>query len=53
MVIIGVDAHKRTRTLVAVDEAGRSLGERTLAATSVGHLQAVQWAGQWPGRGSR
>src|SRR5580693_3418985 len=49
MVVIGVDAHKRTHTLVAVDEAGRKLGERTLAATSEGHLQAVQWAGQWPG----
>ncbi len=53
MTVIGVDAHKRTHTLVAVDEAGRKLGERTLAATSEGHLQAAQWAGQWPGRGSR
>ena len=34
---------------MAVDEAGRKLGERTLAATSDGHLQAAQWAGQWPG----
>jgi transposase len=49
MVIIGVDAHKRTHTLVAVDEAGRKLGERTLPATSEGHLQAARWAGQWPG----
>jgi hypothetical protein len=38
MVVIGVDAHKRTHTLVAVDDAGRKLGERTLAATSEGHL---------------
>jgi transposase len=42
MVIVGVDAQKRTHTLVAVDEAGRKLGERTVAATSEGHLQAVQ-----------
>src|SRR3984957_18368699 len=49
MVVIGVDAHKRTHTLVAVDEAGRKLGERTVAATSEGHLQAARWAGQWPG----
>lgn len=48
MVVIGVDAHKRTHTLVAVDELGRKLGERTVAATSEGHLQAVLWAGQWP-----
>ncbi len=26
MVIVGVDAHKRTHTLVAVDEVGRKLG---------------------------
>lgn len=47
-VVVGVDAHKRSHTLVAVDEVGRKLGERTLAATSDGHLQAVQWASQWP-----
>jgi hypothetical protein len=49
MVVIEVDAHKRTHTLVAVDEAGRKLGERTLAATSEGHLQAARWGGQWSG----
>jgi transposase len=49
MVVIGVDAHKRTHTMVAVDELGRTLGERTVAATSDGHLQAVQWAARWPG----
>jgi transposase len=49
MVVIGVDAHKRTHTLVAVDELGRKLGERTVATTSEGHLLAAQWAGQWPG----
>jgi transposase len=46
MVMIGVDAHKRTHTLVAVDEVGRKLGERTVTATSDGHLNAVTWAGQ-------
>ena len=50
MVVIGVDAHKRTHTLVAVDEAGRKLGQRTLAATIEGHLEAVQWVSQWPER---
>ena len=48
--MIGVDAHKRTHTLVAVDEAGRKLGERTLAATTEGHLEAIQWAFRWPER---
>jgi transposase len=48
MAVVGVDAHKRTHTLVAVDELGRKLGEKTVAATSDGHLQAVEWAAQWP-----
>jgi transposase len=48
MVVIGVDAHKRTHTLVALDEVGRRLGERTVATTSEGHLAAVQWAAKWP-----
>ncbi len=47
-VVIGVDAHKRSHTLVAVDEVGRKLGERTVAATSEGHLQALEWASRWP-----
>ena len=41
MIILGVDAHKRTHTLVAIDDAGRKLGERTVAATTDGHLQAL------------
>jgi transposase len=48
MVVVGVDAHKRTHTLVAVDQVGRKLGERTVATSSDGHLQAVRWAAQWP-----
>lgn len=47
MVMIGVDAHKRTHTMVAVDEIGRKLGERAVQATMDGHLNAVQWARQW------
>lgn len=50
MVIIWVDAHKRTHTLVAVDEAGRRLAEKTVAATPDGHLEAVAWAARWPER---
>lgn len=49
-VIIGVDAHKRTHTLVAVDEAGRGLAEKTVAATPDGHLKAIEWAAQWQQR---
>ncbi len=50
MVIVGVDVHKRTHTLVAVDEAGRKLAEKTVMATSDGHLEAVAWASRWPER---
>ena len=48
-VVIGVDAHKRSHTLVAVDAVGRKLGERTVPATGEGHLQALEWASRWPG----
>jgi len=49
-VVIGVDAHKRTHTLVAADELGRELASKTLAATADGHLAAIAWAGRWPRR---
>jgi transposase len=49
-VVIGIDAHKRTHTMVAVDVLGRQLGERTVPATSEGHMRALEWAGQWPSR---
>ena len=41
MIVIGADAHKRTHTWSAVDQVGRKLGERTVKATSDGHLRAV------------
>jgi transposase len=50
MVILGVDAHKRTHTFVVVDEVGRKLAERTLAATHEGHLEALRWAARWEER---
>jgi len=34
MVVLGIDAHKRTHTAVAVDENGKKLGARTVPATS-------------------
>jgi hypothetical protein len=34
MVIIGVDAHKRTHTLVAIDGAGKKLTDKTVAVTA-------------------
>jgi transposase len=50
MVILGVDAHKRSHTLVVVDEVGRKVAERTVPATHDGHLEAVTWADRWADR---
>ncbi len=45
MVILGIDAHKRTHTVVAIDEAGRELGTKTTTATTTeAHLELVRWA---------
>jgi transposase len=50
MVTLGGDCHKRTHTLVAVDENGRELARKTVPAVSAGHLDARRWASQWPER---
>lgn len=44
MTIIGVDAHKKSHTLVAIDDVGRKVGEQTLPATDDGHAKAIKWA---------
>ena len=44
MVVVGADVHKRSHTFVAVDEVGRKLGEKTVTATSPGHIAALMWA---------
>lgn len=44
MVVIGIDAHKRTHTAVAVDHNGVQLGVRTVRANAAGHLELVRWA---------
>lgn len=45
MVTLGIDAHKRTHTVVAVDEVGRQIGcKTTTATTSADHLDLVRWA---------
>ena len=43
MHVVGVDAHKYSHTLVAVDQVGAKRGEKTVAATSTGHLEAMAW----------
>jgi len=49
MIVIGVDSHKRTHTVVAADGTGRKLAEKTVAATSAGHLELVRWAARFSG----
>jgi hypothetical protein len=36
--------------IIVVDEVGRKLPERTLAATQEGHLEALSWAERWVDR---
>jgi hypothetical protein len=41
MVTIGIDAHKRSHTVVAVDEQGRQLAQTTTGTTSDDHLRLL------------
>ena len=50
MVTLGVDAHKTTHTVVAVDDNGRQIGTSTVKATSAGHLVAFRWASRFRDR---
>ncbi len=49
VVTIGVDSHKATHTVVAVDEVGRVLAEKKVRATSEGHLALAQWSTRFEG----
>jgi transposase len=44
VVIIGVDAHKDTHTLVAVDRVGRHLAETVIESSAAGHGAGLDWA---------
>lgn len=46
MVVLGIDAHKRSHTVVAVDERGRQLSTKTLGTTTADHLALLRWAEQ-------
>ena len=50
MVTLGVDCHKKSHTVVAIDEHGGVLRTRTVKATSAGHLEALRFAEQWKER---
>lgn len=49
MVVLGVDAHKRTHTVVIVDEVGREQAQRTGVATDRGHQGLIAWARETAG----
>ncbi|WP_314174993.1 IS110 family transposase [Streptomyces winkii] len=44
MLVIGVDPHNDSHTLVAVDVAGRKRGQLTVPARQEGRLRRVTWA---------
>jgi transposase len=44
MVVLGVDVHKKTHTVVAADDVGRKIGEITVRTTDAGGRQLVRWA---------
>ncbi|SHL07358.1 hypothetical protein SAMN05443637_11798 [Pseudonocardia thermophila] len=47
MVVIGIDPRKRSRTAVAVDEAGRQLGQLTVCSDPQGLLRLWAWASRF------
>ena len=50
MITLGVDAHKATHTIVAVDPNGKQLSTTTVQATPGGHLTVLRWASKFPSR---
>ncbi|NQE72475.1 hypothetical protein NG2371_06964 [Nocardia gamkensis] len=48
MMVIGIDAHKRTHTAVSADELGRKLSTKTVGTTSTDHLALLKWARAQP-----
>jgi transposase len=50
MVVLGTDAHKRSHTIVAADEAGAEMDHVTVPATPQGHRRALQWAAKFTQR---
>ena len=43
MVTFGVDAHKRTHTIVAVNDRGTPVGQTTVGTTSQDHLVLLRY----------
>ncbi|WP_410606080.1 IS110 family transposase, partial [Amycolatopsis sp. lyj-90] len=47
MVVIGIDPHKSSHTAVAVDQAGRKLGHKTVRSDDAGLLGLRAWAARF------
>lgn len=50
MVVLGVDPHKKTHTVVAADPAGRKIAVITVNASPAGHLRLMRWAARFAPR---
>ncbi|AWK76860.1 IS110 family transposase (plasmid) [Rhodococcus oxybenzonivorans] len=46
MIVIGIDAHKRTHTAVSADQNGSQLSTRTIRTTSKDHLALLRWGAE-------
>jgi transposase len=44
MMVIGIDAHKRSHTAVMVDANGRERTTKTVGTTTQDHLRLLKWA---------
>jgi transposase len=44
MMVIGIDAHKRSHTAVVVDDNGRERATKTVGTTTQDHLGLLRWA---------
>jgi transposase len=49
MVTFGVDAHKRSHTIVVVDDRGMPVGQITIGTTSKDHFGLLRWAAGFGG----
>ena len=50
MVTLGTDAHKKSHTIVAIDDVGAEIASVTVAATPEGNVRLVKWAARWEQR---
>ena len=46
MLVVGIDAHKRSYTAVAVDALGREVAQRRVNTATADHLDLLRWAEQ-------